>query len=360
MTTSSRGLLLSWIERAGETTTLKFAERGPSGWTAPVSVAAEHVVANYADVPSVLRMSDGTLAAHWTKETDHRREGTDLFVSMSKDDGRSWSSPQSPHHDGTPTQHAFATLFELPTKELGVIWLDARGYDLDDSDDIGLRYAAFDAHGKQTADTLIDGRVCECCPTTAVVTADGVLTAYRDRSSDEVRDIYTARLENGTWTKGQPVHADGWMIEACPVNGPILSARGRNAAVAWFTAKGGEGHAYAAFSSDAGRSWSDPVRLDDVSSLGRVNLELLDDGSAAASWIEFADKRAQFRVRRLDGSGAKSPAATVAEVSASSTSGYQRMARIGDELVFAWTERVSPADDDSPLSVKTAVASLRR
>src|SRR5262245_46074458 len=192
MTTSSRGLLLSWIEHTGDMTTLKFAERSASGWTAPVNVVSEQLVTNYADVPSVLRMSDGTLAAHWTKETDRRREGTDLFVSLSKDDGKSWSSPQSPHHDKTLTQHAFATLFELPTKELGVMWLDARGYDLDNGDDISLRYAAFDAQGKQTADAPIDGRVCECCPTTAVVTADGVLTAYRDRSSDEVRDIYTS------------------------------------------------------------------------------------------------------------------------------------------------------------------------
>jgi hypothetical protein len=312
LTTSRRGLILSWIERSGETVTLNFAERSPSGWTAPMSVTSGKLVTNYADVPSVLRLSDGTLAAHWTKETDPKREGSDLFLSFSKDDGRSWSTPVSPHHDRTPTQHAFATLFELPTKGLGVIWLDARGYDLDHSDNISLRYAAFDSTWKQTADAPIDDRVCECCPTTAVVTADGVLAAYRDRSDGEVRDIYTSRLENGTWTKGLPVHADGWMIEACPVNGPILSARGQNAAVAWFTAKNDIGQAYAAFSSDAGRSWGKPIRLDDDSSLGRVSIELLDDGSAIAGWIEFTNKHAQLRARRVDRSGSRSPSATVA------------------------------------------------
>ncbi len=362
MTTSSRGLILSWLERAGETTTLKFAERSPSGWTAPITAASEKPVTSYADVPSVIRMSDGSLVAHWTKVTDPRREGTDLWLSSSKDDGRTWSSPVSPHHDGTPTQHAFATLFELPTKGLGVIWLDARGYDLDQSDDVGLRYAAFDSGWKQTADEWIDGRVCECCPTTAVATADGVLTAYRDRSGDEVRDIYTSRLENGTWTKGQPVHDDGWTIEGCPVNGPKLSARGQDAVVAWFTTKNDVGQAYAAFSSNAGRSWGTPIRLDDASSLGRVGVELLDDGSAVASWIEFSDKRAQLRIRRLDRAGARSPAATVADAPVSSTAGYQRMARVGDELIFAWTERAASKDDeaDGAQQVKTAVARIPR
>ena len=34
------------------------------------------------------------------------------------------------------------------------------------------------------------------------------------------------------------VHDDGWKIAACPVNGPMLSARGRDVAIAWFTATG--------------------------------------------------------------------------------------------------------------------------
>jgi hypothetical protein len=74
---------------------------------------------------------------------------------------------------------------------------------------------------------------------------------------------------------------------------------------------------------------------------------LLDDGSAVASWVEVIDKHAQFRVRRLDRSGARSPAATVADVPMSVTSPYPRMVRFGDELVFAWTERASSKEDEA-------------
>src|SRR5262249_39924743 len=155
----------------------------------------------------------------------------------------------------------------------------------------GLRYAAFDAGGKQTADVPIDDLVCECCSTTAAVTAEGVLAAYRNRTNDEVRDIFTSRLENGAWAQGQGVHNDGWVLDGRAVTGPMLSAGGRDAVVAWFTMKKDEGQAYAAFSADAGRSWGTPIRLDDAGSLGRVGVELLDDGTAVASWVELANKR---------------------------------------------------------------------
>ena len=47
----------------------------------------------------------------------------------------------------------------------------------------------------------------------------------------------------------------------------------------WFTVKDDLGQAYAAFSSDAGRTWGAPIRLDDGGSLGRVDVELLDNGT---------------------------------------------------------------------------------
>ena len=88
--------------------------------------------------------------------------------------------------------------------------------------------------------------------TAAAVTAEGPIVAYRDRSEGEIRDIYISRLAGGTWSEPAPVHRDNWKIAACPVNGPALSANGRQVAIAWFTAQGEEGHVFAAFSSDPG------------------------------------------------------------------------------------------------------------
>jgi hypothetical protein len=220
--------------------------------------------------------------------------------------------------------------------------------------DMSLRFATFDRQWKQTVEAPVDARVCECCPTAAAVTADGPIVAYRNRAADETRDIYVSRHENGRWTEAVAAHADGWTIHACPVNGPMLSARGRDVVLAWFTGTNDKPQAYLAFSSDAGRTFGTPVRLDDGASVGRVDVELLTDGSAVASYIESGGGRPRFNVRRVDRSGARTAAVTIAGLEDGRTSGYPRMARQGDELVFAWVERAGA------LHVKTAVASIGR
>lgn len=166
-----------------------------------------------------------------------------------------------------------------------------------------IRFGAFDRSWRQVAVAPVDARVCDCCPTTAAVTSDGPIVAFRTRTEDEIRDIYVSRLEAGHWSEPVPVHRDGWKIVACPVNGPMLSARGHKVVVSWFTAVGDAGRAYVAFSNDAGRSFGAPVRLDDVSTLGRVDVELLADGSAVGTWIELGESEASFMVRRFIRSG---------------------------------------------------------
>ncbi|MBI2187126.1 MAG: exo-alpha-sialidase [Acidobacteria bacterium] len=224
LTASDRGIILSWFEPAGQGTALKFAEWTGSGWSATRTAAAgDHWFVSYADVPSVIRMADGTLVANWLEATRAEMEAYDLWLSYSTDEGRTWAKPLTPHHDGTQSQHGFASLFEMPGKGLGVVWLDGRDNEFDwdhpDRAAMMLRFAAFDRDWTQIADEPIDLRVCECCPTSAAVTSDGVITVYRDRSQTEVRDISASRFENGTWTDGVAVHEDNWEIFACPVNG---------------------------------------------------------------------------------------------------------------------------------------------
>ncbi len=110
---SERGVLLSWIERVGTTTSLKFAEQTASGWTAPMTAASgDDWFLSYADVPSVMRMADGTLVAQWLQNTDARIEAYDLRLSYSKDDGATWAPSFLPHHDGTIFQHGFASFVD--------------------------------------------------------------------------------------------------------------------------------------------------------------------------------------------------------------------------------------------------------
>jgi hypothetical protein len=361
LSTSDRGILLSWIERQGQKATLRFSERTPAGWSTPRDAASgSDWFVNWADVPSVIRLANGTLVAHWLQKSGPDTYAYDVRLSNSKDDGKVWSPSFTPHSDGTKTEHGFASLFQMPGTGLGLVWLDGRamkpesghggGHGAADGGAMSVRFGTFDSTWKQTSDVPVDLRVCECCPTTAAVTAEGPIVAYRDRSEQEVRDIYVSRYEKGKWTEPKAVHHDDWKIAACPVNGPMLSARGRDVALAWFTAKDEQNRAFVAFSKDAGRTFGVPIRLDDSGALGRVDVELTPDGGAVASWIEFADQRSQFRVRRVLPSGAKSPAVTVSALAGGRASGYPRIARHGDELVFAWTESI-----DGRSQVQTAV-----
>ena len=351
-------VVLSWVERSGDTATLRFSDRTDTGWTEPQTVASgANWFVNWADVPSVIPLQHESMAAHWLQKSASSTYAYDVRLAFSRDRGRTWDPSVTPHHDGTRTEHGFASLFAMPGQGLGAVWLDGRQmkegeHEGMDAGSMTVRGAMFAPDGNQASETLIDDRVCECCPLATAVTTDGPIVAYRNRTTDEIRDIYVSRMVAGKWTEPRAVHNDNWRIAACPVNGPALSANGSNVAIAWFTVVGNEGHVYAAFSSDSGATFGSPVRIDDVGAVGRVDVELLADGSAAVTWIEFAEQRSEFRIRRAESGGTRSPSMAVSAIAAGRSSGYPRMSRRGNELVFAWVEA-----GEKP-RVRTAAAQL--
>lgn len=347
-------VILSWLEVNGERATLKFAERTASGWSNAQTVASgTRFFVNSFDVPSVHALADGTLAAHWEERlgADEDSDASKVMLAWSKDKGHTWSAPVSPHHDGTQTEHGFVSLFQAPGAGLGLVWIDARAINPQtETGDMSLRASVYDAGGKQLRETVVAPRVCECCSTSAAETADGVIVAFRNRSATEMRDIYVTRLSGGNWSAPVLVHADGWMIDACPINGPSIAAKGEDNAVAWFMAKNDQGRAFVAFSHDGGRTFGAPVRVDDAGSLGRLGVQLLDDGSAAVIWIEKGAQRSQLRLRIISPAGMRSAPVTIADTEGSR---YPRIMRHGGELLFSWTDT-----DKGPSQVRTARAVL--
>lgn len=355
MTSGGDQVILSWIETSGQHATLKYASRNSQGWVDPKTVVSgDNFFINSSDVPSVLATAGGTLVAQWLQRNAGEDPDSDAYnvrLSWSSDHGRTWSRPSSPHHDGTKTQHGFVSLFPTAGAGLGLVWLDGRATNPEtESGDMALRASLYGPDGKQLREMVVSSRVCDCCSTATAETSEGVIVAFRNRSSNEVRDIYVSRFADGQWSVPIPVHNDGWRIEACPINGPSISAHGRDVAVAWFTAKNNQGQAFVAFSHDAGRTFGSPFRVDDVASRGRLGVQLLEDGSAAVAWIEFAGQHSQLRVRTIAPSGARSAPVTLSQAS---VDGFPRLARSGDQLVSSWTE----TDQGSP-RVRTALLSL--
>jgi hypothetical protein len=332
ITVSGDRMVLSWLERLESGATLKFARRTAAGWSAPVVVTSgENVVMNWADVPAVRSLSDTNLLAYWLEKNSPDPEAYDIRLATSADGGRKWNAAVSPHRDGTKTQHGFASFFATGPDSLGLVWLDGR-------DTAGGKGAMTLRAAKSVAvagDELVAPRVCDCCPTAAANTADGVVVAFRGRTADEVRDIYVTRYAAGKWTPPQLVNADGWKINGCPINGPAIDARGQEVAVAWFTVVNGAGRAFAAFSSDGGRTFSAPIRVDDAGSTGRVQIALVGDGAAVVSWVELGKGPSELKVRRIARNGMRS-APSLITIGVGTQ--FPRMAASRGELVFAWTE----------------------
>jgi hypothetical protein len=302
---------------------------------------------NAFDVPSVRVMADGTIAAHWLETNGPNPDSSQIKLSLSKDGGKTWTRPVNPHHDGTPTEHGFVSLYQPPNAAVGLVWIDGRATDPEkETGDMSLRATQYDATGKQLGETIVNSRVCECCSTAAATTAEGVAVVYRGRSADEIRDIYVSRLVGGHWAMPTNVHKDGWQLDACPINGPAASAIGNNLAVGWFMAKNDKGQAFVAFSDNGGRAFGPPIRVDDVGSLGRLGVAMLEDGSAAVTWMETARPAAQLRMRIVKPNGEKSAPVVIAPTSGSR---YSRLAHVGNELVFSWTD-----GDDKASQVQTS------
>ena len=346
--TSDGRVVMSWWEMTGDRShALKVAVRSGGAWSeARTVVEGDQFFVNWADFPSVLELPGGSWVTHWLQKTAASTYAYHVKLAISQDKGATWSAPVTPHRDASPTEHGFVSM--VPWQGgAGVIWLDGRamaggemasGGDHDmPAGSMTIRFTTVTTDGSLGEDLLLDERTCECCQTALAATTNGLVAAYRDRSEAEIRNIAITRLVDGRWTEPQPVADDKWHYPGCPVNGPSLSASGDTVALAWFTAPEQLPKIYVAFSIDAGATWTAPIRVDDGKPLGRVDIELLADGSALVSWLQ-ATERAEIRARRVRRNGKVDPSWLVTETSEARASGFPRMARVGDEIVFAWTE----------------------
>ncbi|MCI0436278.1 MAG: glycoside hydrolase [Gemmatimonadetes bacterium] len=358
-TSSGDAAWLSWLERQDSVHALRVSRLEGESWSEPRTIAtSSSFFVNWADFPSVFERADGGLVAHWLARSGEGTYAYDVVLATSTDRGESWTGPVRPHSDGTQSEHGFVSLFPLASGTVGAVWLDGRetvdnpqthaaagadGHAGDATRAMTLRFTTIEPDGTTRDDALVDDRVCDCCQTDVAATADGAVLVYRDRTAEEVRDISVRRLVDGEWSAAMPVHADGWVIRGCPVNGPSVAAQGDAVAIAWFTAAGDTAKVNVAFSADGGATFAPPVRLDLGDPIGRVDALMLEDGTALVGWLERDADGARVLVRHVAPDRSMSEPTTVTASSAERASGFPRMARAGDRVIFAWTAPGDPA-----------------
>ena len=349
LSVASNSLLLIWVEPAevAGSFRLRFSQWRAGAWAAATTIA-EHpsIVANWADTPSVREAVDGTLVAQWSERLDDSSHATNVLVARSTDSGKTWVGLGPAHDDDTQTEHGFVSLL-ADDPSVRAFWLDGRetGGGMRNRGAMTLRTAKISERVIESE--VLDDSVCDCCGTSAAMTSQGPIVVFRDRLPGEIRDISIIRRVGGAWTAPRPVHADGWKIPGCPVNGPAVAAEKSRVAVAWFTDAAGRAVVKVAFSIDAGATFAEPVEVDAprgrVTPMGRVGVVLDDHDGAFVSWMASNREQAQVLVRRVIPAGRRSSPVVLAQSQSNRDSGFPRLARSTRELFVVWTEASTPS-----------------
>jgi hypothetical protein len=274
--------------------------------------------------------------AHWLSYSADKTYSYDVVVAQSFDNGQSWSAPLAAHSDGTPTEHGFVSMYRA-SDGVGLVWLDGRATP---DEPMTLRSAVVSPDNERIREQQIDDSVCDCCQTDIAVSSLGPLAVYRDRTAEEIRDIYITRHTGEQWQPGQRLYADNWKIPGCPVNGPAIVADGDRVAVAWFSAADDRPVVRLTRSTDGGMSFAEPLVLAEGGLSGYVRLVLLPAGYAGVSWVarnEQGSNTLHVAVTAPDNRViAIEPVADIAQLRVLPQLGFQ-----DGHLVVVWTDDIA-------------------
>lgn len=347
--------LLSWLEPAGKLAwALKFSrfDAARSSWGEPQLVTqGPELFTNWADFPQLAVAPAGRITALWsvhnpvhTAMPGHHGGGYRAIYSHSPDGGKTWTPDLPVSDESLPVE--FATAQPLPDGRVLAAWLDGRAHTREGE---RMRLYARVLDGPVPGpDVLVDDSVCDCCQLSFVPVPGGALLAYRGRTQDEVRDIQLAHFDGKSWTKPGPLHADGWKIPGCPVNGPQLAAHGPRVGAVWFTAADNQARVLARVSADGGVHFGPVTRVDLGRPQGRVDGVMLADGTLAMTWLEMTgaeeDQAGGIYLRTLSPAGELSPPRLVTPAKTTRVSGFPRLVAVGGrQLVLTCTQDGEPS-----------------
>ncbi|EDM30042.1 BNR repeat, putative [Roseovarius sp. TM1035] len=197
-------IILSWTEEKGAEAKVRMAILDGSEWSDARTIhKSSKIYINWADFPSVMALSNGTLAVQWLELNGTSDYQYDVNIAFSLDEGKSWSVPLIPHDDRSQRQHGFVSLVPHQFGGLTALWLDGRKYESQTEGDsfenaMQLRSRQINSDGTMKPESLLDARACTCCQTSAARTGSGDMVAvYRHRTADEIRDISIVRSTGG-------------------------------------------------------------------------------------------------------------------------------------------------------------------
>lgn len=353
--TDNKGIIfMSWVEQDKELATLLYSKFLDKSWSAPIQVdQSNEWFVNWADYPSIIAFDGDPMATHWLKKIPGNTYSYNVEIATFHND--QFLDPIVPHLDNTATEHGFVSMTPTSDSTFYTIWLDGRntigGHDEhgDLSSSMTLRGALLSLDGQILSEAELDASVCDCCNTSIAKTNSGLIAAYRNRTENEVRDIYISKYVNGVWQSPKSIFNDNWEIAACPVNGPSIDVFDKSVAVAWFTGANDKPMVKLAFSLDEGDSFLTPIIIDSTSSLGRVDVIANNDKTAWVSWMSRNTNGGQLNLRQVSINGETIAEFVISDMNPSRGSGFPQITSSNDGILVAWTEL-----SGSNKSIKTA------
>ena len=342
LTSSNGSLALTWISSDKDmNASLNFRQFKNKQWTNSQTLAiGSDWFINWADFPTHAISGDRVLTSYLKKSASGRYT-YDVFLNLQKLSGEKIKEDFILNTDGFKAEHGFVSIAEGNNEGFFITWLDGRNTvekELNGNHKpMTIRFAEITTAGDIVNEIELDSSVCDCCQTSITNTDKGPIVVYRDRSDKEIRDIYVTRNIDDGWETPVPVYNDEWEIYGCPVNGPKVVSNSNNLAVSWFTVADGKPSVNLSFSESYGSSFSNPIKINDYTAIGRVDVAFLNDSEVMVSYMEVDDVGTYLRLKKVSIDGKVSEPITISKIDSGRNTGVPQLEILDNEIYIVWT-----------------------
>lgn len=329
MTAPDGSIYVAWVEHRqnneADVMLARFNDAGQmQGAPARVNPSPGSATAWRGDPPTVVVASDGVVYVGWTARVEPASaHADDLYLSASRDGGRTFAAPVKVNDDEKPAVHGMHSLAVAPDGRVYLAWLDERsvaqprpseiaeGHHMESNREV---YAAYSSDGGKTFshNLRVATDACPCCKTALAIGPDGRLyVGWRQVLPGDYRHIAVASSTDGGETFSPPVIVsdDRWQIAGCPVSGPALAvAAGGALRVIWYSeGQAGEAGLYWSESADGGHTFT-PRRLLSGGPASGTPILLAGGGkTSTAIWGAAGGDAARLMTMTFDGDARPAP-----------------------------------------------------
>jgi hypothetical protein len=224
------------------------------------------------DPPAIAVAPDNSIYVGWTARGAAKGHETNLYLSASRDGGKSFDPPVKVNDDAKPTRHGMHSLAVDGEGRIYIAWLDERNTTKaaptakhrGEASEMESNNELFTAHSTDGGRTISSNQMiakdtCPCCKTAIATAPDGrIYIGWRQVLKGDYRHIAvsTSGDKGATYSAPVIVSDDQWVIAGCPVSGPSLSVQNDGTLrVLWYT-EGNEQGLYFTRSSDQAKTFA--------------------------------------------------------------------------------------------------------